>query len=118
MENGAWIKRVSPRLTPPSLKDNTADVDRLVKGLRKDLGGKEVSVDFSLIDGVTRSLRNHDYKVYAALFQEHDCWHLIDVFSAQGGNGIYGLALDLGSSTLVLRLMDLETGRIMDETSF
>jgi len=34
-----------------------------------------------------------------------------------GGN-IYGLAIDLGSSTLVLRLMDLENGEISDETSF
>jgi len=34
-----------------------------------------------------------------------------------GGN-IYGLAIDLGSSTLVLRLMDLENGEISDETHF
>jgi len=117
-ENGAWIKRVSPLLSPPSLKDNTADVDRLVKGIRKGLGDEDVSVDFAQIKGVTRSLRNHDYEVSVALFQEYNCWHLIDVFSAQGGADIYGLALDLGSSTLVLRLMDLENGGIMDETSF
>ena len=118
MENSAWIKRISPRLSPPSLKDNTADVDRLVKGIKKDLGDEKVSVDFALIKGVTRSLRKYDYEVSAALFQEHNCWHLIDVFSGQGGANIYGLALDLGSSTLVIRLMDLENGGIMDETSF
>jgi len=118
MENHAWIKRVSPRLSPPSLKDNTADVDRLVKGIKKGLGDEEVSVDFAQIRGVTRSLRNHDYEVSAVLFQEHNCWHLIDVFGAKGGANIYGLALDLGSSTLVLRLMDLESGGIRDETSF
>jgi len=117
-ENGAWIKRISTQLTPPSLKDNTADVDRLVKGIRKGLGDEEVSVDFALIKGVTRSLRKYDFEVSAALFQEHSCWHLIDVFGAQGGANIYGLALDLGSSTLVLRLMDLENGGIRDEASF
>ena len=118
MKNGAWIKKVSPRLSPPSLKDNTADVDRLVKGIKKDLGDEEVSVGFSQIKGVTRSLRKYNYEVSAVLFQEHSCWHLIDVFSGQGGDSICGLALDLGSSTLVLRLMDLENGGIMDETSF
>ena len=97
MENTAWIKRVSPRLNPPSLKDNTADVDRLIKGIRKDLGDGEVSVDFSQISGLTRSLRRYDYKVSAALYKEHGCWHLIDVFPTQGGNNIYGLALDLGA---------------------
>jgi hypothetical protein len=30
-----WIKRVPPQLAAPSLGDNTADVDRLVKGLKQ-----------------------------------------------------------------------------------
>ena len=54
---------ISPRLSPPSLKDNTADVDRLIKGIRKGLGDEEMSVGFAQIRGVTRSLRNHDYAV-------------------------------------------------------
>ena len=118
MENGAWIKRISPRLSPPSLKDNTADVDRLVKGMKKRLGDEEVCVGFSQIKEVTRALRKYNYEVGAALFLEHNRWHLIDVFSAQAGDNLYGLALDLGSSTLVLRLVDLENGETRDETSF
>ena len=35
--DGGWIKVVSPSLVPPSLKDNTADADRLIKGLEKVL---------------------------------------------------------------------------------
>ena len=88
------------------------------RGSGKALGMKRCVVDFAQINDVTRALRKHDYQVSAALFQEHSCCHLIDVFSAQGGDSLYGLALDLGSSTLVLRLMDLENGGIRDEASF
>lgn len=118
LNNGPWIMSVSPRLSPPSLKDNTADLDRLVKGIRREMGDEHVKVDFSLIRDLTRSLREYHYQVSAALFEEYGCWHLIDVFKSGPGTHIHGLALDLGSSTLVLRLIDLETGETIDETSF
>jgi hypothetical protein len=44
-EDPAWIKMVTPLMTPPSLKDNTADVDRILKGLQKALGTEKVIVD-------------------------------------------------------------------------
>ena len=117
-ENRAWIRRVPLQLNHPSLKDNTADVDRLIRGLGKGLETESICVDFSLAKKVPSSLRNFDYDVSAILFQEKNSWHLIDISGRQDDERIYGLALDLGSSTLVLRLLDLENGEIMDETSF
>jgi uncharacterized 2Fe-2S/4Fe-4S cluster protein (DUF4445 family) len=117
-ENNGWIRKVSPGLKPPSLSDNTADVDRLIKGIRKSLGMEDVCVDFSLAGKVSSSLRRWEYHVSASVYQERDSWHLIDISDARDGEGIFGLAFDLGSSTLVLRLMDLETGGVTDETSF
>ncbi|MDQ1335526.1 MAG: hypothetical protein QG552_2476 [Thermodesulfobacteriota bacterium] len=117
-ENSGWIRRVSPGLKPPSLSDNTADVDRLIKGIRKSLGVEDVGVDFSLTGRVSASLRRWDYQVSASVYHEDGRWHLIDISNARDGGRIFGLALDLGSSTLVLRLIDLETGERMDEISF
>jgi len=118
-ENRTWIRRISPDLKPPSLSDNTADVDRLIKGIKKALGGEEdVCIDFSLAEKTSSALRRWDYQVRAFVFHERSCWHLIDIADAQDQEGTYGLALDLGSSTLVLRLIDLEGGSVMSETSF
>jgi len=117
-KSNGWIRKVSPALKPPSLSDNTADVDRLIKGLKKVLDTKEVHVDLSLAGKVPSSLRRWEYHVSAFVYQEHDSWHLIDIKDARDGEKFLGLALDLGSSTLVLRLMDLETGERIDETSF
>lgn len=113
-----WIKRVSLEITPPSLKDNTADVDRLVKAIKKSQGSKAVSVDFPMIKRLSERLRGYDYRVDAVLFREHGIWHLIDIFPPKPEKNIFGLAVDVGSSTVVTQLIDLSTLVIRDETSF
>jgi len=42
-----WIKIIKPEIAQPSLKDNTADVDRLIKGIKKGLETEDVTIDFS-----------------------------------------------------------------------
>ena len=117
-EDNAWIKIVIPELVPPSLGDNTADVDRLVKGLGHGLDENDVRVDFSLVKRLSRDLREYDYCVGGAVYRDGACWRLIDVFDGRNTPGIYGLALDLGSTTLVLRLVDLTRQETLGEISF
>lgn len=113
-----WIARISPEIVPPSLKDNTADVDRLIKAIKKTLDSEEVSVDFPLVKHLPGRLRSYDYRVDAVLFWDKKRWHLIDILPPQDGKGTYGLAVDLGSSTVVVQLIDLSTQETKDETSF
>jgi uncharacterized 2Fe-2S/4Fe-4S cluster protein (DUF4445 family) len=42
----------------------------------------------------------------------------VELFPPELDDPIYGLAVDLGTSTVVIRLLDLITGEIKDETSF
>jgi uncharacterized 2Fe-2S/4Fe-4S cluster protein (DUF4445 family) len=44
---------------------------------------------------------------------------LLDGAEIERGNGpLHGLAIDLGTTTIVMRLMDLETGRVVADSSF
>lgn len=115
---GGWIKTIIPEISAPNLKDNTADVDRLLRGLKKQVDGEEVVIDFSHVKRIPLSLREYGYEVQAVLYKGTHAWHLVDLFSQQDYNTIYGLALDLGTSTVVIRLLDLITGEVKDETSF
>ena len=117
-ENDGWIRAISPEISPPSLKDNTADVDRLIKGVKKALHIDKIHIDFSLIKRIPSFLREWGYHVRPVLYKGSDSWRLVDLFPAQMGNSIYGLAVDLGSSTVVVRLLDLLDGMIKDEVSF
>lgn len=117
-ENNPWIKRIILKITPPDLKDNTADVDRLVKVIKKVLATESVSVEFTLVQELSRTMRKCDYNVCAILFEGPNGWHLIDIVPPRNEDNIYGLAVDLGSSTVVIRLLDLISRKTKDEMSF
>ncbi|MFC1823117.1 ASKHA domain-containing protein [Thermodesulfobacteriota bacterium] len=117
-EHDPWIKLVIPSIEPPSLKDNRADVDRLKKGIQKALQAEEVSFDFLWSKKIPHLLREHDYALRPVLYRGRHSWRLIDLFPAHMESSLYGLAVDLGSSTVVIRLLDLIKMEVMGETSF
>jgi len=117
-EQERWIRSIPVSTQPPSLKDNTADVDRLVKGIEKALGGEGVSMDLSLSRKIPSLLREHGYQVRADLYKGLSSWHLVDVFPSTEIAAVYGLAVDLGTSMIAVRLLDLVTGEVKEETSF
>ena len=105
-------------LTAPSLKDNSADVDRLIKGIKKEIQTEEVKVDLSLARRIPAMLREFGYAFNALLCSEGNSWRLMALYSPEGDRDIYVLSVDLGTSTVVMRLMNLMEQRTVDETSF
>ncbi|MBW2617337.1 MAG: DUF4445 domain-containing protein [Deltaproteobacteria bacterium] len=129
-------------LPKPSLSDNTADLDRLRRGL-KQAGFEEVIVPYQAIGPASRILRQAGWRVTASLRERAGRWRLIGLeegdvasktlasiwekseaekrldFSCQDQTGAgqsFGLAIDLGTTTLALALVELASGRVVDQT--
>ncbi len=117
-DNRPWLTIVSPEIRPPSLRDNRADVDRFLKSIKKELKAEKVQVDLSLVKRIPGVLRERGFLVEAVLFEDQGSWHIIDLFPPRDKVPIYGLAVDLGTSTVVVRLLELLSGEAKDETSF
>ncbi len=113
-----WLTRIPLEMAPPSLKDNTADVDRVLRGLKKKIQTDRVSVDYSLWHRFPQVLRDTHYRVDILAFEWQGGWHVIDVIPAIRNHTVYGIAMDLGTSTVVLRLLDLASGDGLDERIF
>ena len=63
-------------------------------------------------------LSNHEFRLDPAVTRDGDRI-LIDGVEVERSNGpILGIAMDLGTTTVVLRLVDLETGELIADTSF
>jgi uncharacterized 2Fe-2S/4Fe-4S cluster protein (DUF4445 family) len=92
-------------LAEPSLSDQRSDIERVLDGL-DDL---ELRVDLSVLRSVGRVLRGSDYKVTAVVVDEA----LIDVQPGDTTARRYGIAFDLGTTTVVATLLDLSTGTPM-----
>ena len=89
-------------LDEPSLADQQTDIERVLARL-DDL---ELRVDLPVLRTVGRVLRAADYKVTAVVVDEV----LIAVQPGDTTSRLYGIAFDLGTTTVVATLLDLSTG--------
>lgn len=113
-----WIKRVSPELPSPSLEDNRADADRVITGLQQALKSTCLTFPLDLMKKLPSFLRQHGYRIEVVLHRGTNRWHVIDFFPEGQKASIYGLAIDLGSSTIAVRLVDLQDHLVKEEISF
>jgi uncharacterized 2Fe-2S/4Fe-4S cluster protein (DUF4445 family) len=116
MMRGNWVQTV--RLEPPSLADNTADADRLLNVLSKKLNTEQIEADLSLIGKLPDILRKNKYSIRCILFKDRTVWRLAGVTGLNAEIPVAGLAVDLGTTRVVIRLVNLESRRIIDEFAF
>jgi uncharacterized 2Fe-2S/4Fe-4S cluster protein (DUF4445 family) len=109
-----WVQTVE--LTPPSLDDNTADAERLTGALEQRLGIARLQVDLATLARLPAQLRDNGYRVRGIVFGAGNHWQLCAV-TADDENPVLGLAVDLGTTRMVLSLVDLASGGVRGETS-
>ncbi len=112
-----WVRSVT--LTPPALGDNTADADRLTAALRSATGIPALRIDAAVLKELPENLRRWGFRATAVLFKNRAgdgvVVHLSDPDAAAP---LCGLAVDLGTTRVVLRLIDLGSGQHRGETVF
>ncbi|HEX3390681.1 MAG TPA: ASKHA domain-containing protein [Streptosporangiaceae bacterium] len=89
-------------LDEPSLADQRSDIERILDGV-DDL---ELRPDLHAVRVAGRALRAGDFKVTAVIVDEV----LIDVQPGDTSGRLFGIAFDLGTTTVVATLLDLSTG--------
>lgn len=106
-------------LTPPSLQDNTADLDRLKQALVGGFGVKDLEVGISIARKLDRILRAGEWKVTAVV--EHairgSSSRLVAVRPGDAVGSSIGAAVDIGTTTVTVMLVDLLTGHPIDNAT-
>jgi uncharacterized 2Fe-2S/4Fe-4S cluster protein (DUF4445 family) len=97
---------------PPSLKDNTGDLDRLRKVLCGYFQGKSPVVPVQRIAPIAETFRQSGFKGYAAVVHFPGGPQLVDFF-AHPPEILPGMALDLGTTHLEASLLDLLSGKVL-----
>ena len=114
------IQRVALTLTPPSMDDQTDDWSRLTTAFRQQAGIDQVSVSLPLLRRIGPVLRDGEWNINAVIEVDHasrDAHHarLIDVRVAD--TPLYGLAIDIGTTTVSCWLVDLSSGQVMAQAA-
>ncbi|MCG8399998.1 MAG: ferredoxin, partial [Firmicutes bacterium] len=92
-------------LEPPGLSNNQADIDRLLESLSNRYPG--LTVPLPLMNQIGDILRRSGWRVTATVSMFEENWRLVDVEEGDTTGKQYGLAVDLGTTTVVGYLVDL-----------
>ncbi|MFK5954339.1 MAG: ASKHA domain-containing protein, partial [Desulfobacterium sp.] len=109
----------------PRLGNNTADVERVQAALghsleQGDSFRKDSQVYFPphLVPDLARQLRQWGHCIKVVLFKDSRGWRVTAVINPENTLPVCGVAADLGTTRVVLRLVNLETGDNMGELGF
>lgn len=93
-------------LAAPDLKDQSSDYERILKSVKD----APVSCNLHLLQSLPAAVREQNYTVTLVYFGEE----LIGVEPGDTTGILYGLAVDVGTTTLAAYLVDLLTGEVME----
>ncbi len=111
------VRAFQLELSPPTIDDNLDDLSRLRKALR-NFGVEHLRVPVSVLRGMGETLRRASWSPWVVL-----------AFDAPGGDSAelieiqvdpiqpYGLALDIGTTTVTAFLVDLTSGEVKNQAS-
>ena len=117
------IRKVCLTIDPPSLADNTNDLDRLRRELARQHGIKNVVVGIGVLRTLARALREADWHITATLDMRN--WvldatvppRLLAIEPGDRTDRNFGIAIDIGTTSVVIYLVDLIAGRVTDVAS-
>ncbi|MBU4462555.1 MAG: DUF4445 domain-containing protein [Proteobacteria bacterium] len=118
-QNGRFLPPVEKRyikLPEPSAKDNLPDVTRLVNYLKLNFNERRLVIDLPVIRKIPGVLRKDNFKITVTLarpVQAGRKTHVVNVEPGDTSGKRYGIAMDIGTTTIYGRLIDLSTGKIM-----
>ena len=98
----------------PDMHEPTGDLERLERALKSQWAIDAIRADLTLLGKLQPTLRKGKFQVTVALHKGHEdsVASVIDIWPGLHEGGLYGLAIDLGSTTIAAHLTDLEDGSV------
>ena len=119
------VHRISLRLSPPRMDDQTDDWGRLKTALRKKASIEDIQISLNLLQKIGTILRDNDWQVTAITdahveidgrrTDERLVALIADIVPEE--DPMYGLAIDIGTTTVTVWLVDLITGKVEAQAS-
>ncbi|MBL4927640.1 ASKHA domain-containing protein [Fuscibacter oryzae] len=102
-------------VTEPDMHNPSGDFERLKEALAAQWGVTDVIADLALLSRLQPVLRKGEWKVTVVLHKgNHDTrTRLLEVYPGFHDGALYGLAIDLGSTTIAAHLCNLTDGAVL-----
>ncbi len=103
-------RKIKLTLSPPTFTENASDLDRLQAALRQETECEGVKVGLRVLRDLPETLREGNFQITVTLAEFDSCGEIIHIEPGFSEKKSYGLAVDIGTTTVVVYLLDLETG--------
>jgi uncharacterized 2Fe-2S/4Fe-4S cluster protein (DUF4445 family) len=97
-----WKKAL--KVEKPKLENQHSDLARFYEAF-----GKEIPLTYTALQDLPAALRTGDHQITAVFTDER----VLSVETGDNEGQLYGLAVDIGTTTVVAALMDLVTGHVL-----
>ena len=99
----------------PDMHEPSGDLQRLAEALKRDWDIEGLDAPLPVLRLLQPALRKGKWSVTVALHKDHiDTVHrIVDIWPGYFEGRLYGLAIDLGSTTIAAHLCDLRNGSVL-----
>lgn len=110
-------KKIYLELPLPTEEDSRSDQRRVLDGLKEAGVEERVHISVHILRQFYPLLDTAKWKITVSLAWNGENWEMVDIQAGDTTAQHYGLAVDLGSTTVVARLLDCNSGEVLKEVS-
>jgi uncharacterized 2Fe-2S/4Fe-4S cluster protein (DUF4445 family) len=110
----ALTRKLYLELPPPTLDDSLSDQSRLFREIRRRQPAPIMQLGLKILQALPRILREADWKVTVTLGWRGGTTEVLQVEPGDASGPNLGLSVDVGTSTVVAHLIDLDTTEKLD----
>ncbi|MGC1375662.1 MAG: ASKHA domain-containing protein [Anaerolineales bacterium] len=107
----AIFQAMRVKLPPPTLQDSCSDADRLARELKKYFT-LDIHIPEAALATLPEQLRASGWEVSLRLLEAENRLNVVSVSSDTGAS--YGWAVDIGTTSLAVSLVEMQTGAVID----
>ena len=105
-------------LTIPTLDDSISDLDRLLRCLAKSgCDTTRMSVGLKVMRELAAAMRHENWKVTASVIEKRNSSEIVSVEPGSHPKTSLGVAIDVGTTSIVVYLVDMADGTVLAATS-
>jgi uncharacterized 2Fe-2S/4Fe-4S cluster protein (DUF4445 family) len=107
------VRKIYLELPLPTLQDNITDIERVSRELRKKIGRHSFEISLPCLQHLSDTLRDYDWKITVTVVKDRGRYRIQKIEPMDTSSRNFGLAVDVGTTTVVAQLVDLKTGRVL-----
>ncbi len=113
LDDAPMVKKVQLTLSEPTLTENASDFSRLSTELSANLNVDDITISYAALKTLPLKVREDNWKVTVTCLMHSNSVEIIRVEAGHVDTPPYGIALDIGTTTVVVGLVDLITGNMV-----